>query len=37
VRGFYKGLGATIGRLGPHTIILWQVQEMILRLLREES
>jgi hypothetical protein len=36
-RGFYKGLGATIGRLGPHTILLWQVQELIMRLLRNGS
>jgi hypothetical protein len=36
MRGFYKGLGATIGRLGPHTIILWQTQELILKALERE-
>ena len=28
--GLYKGLGATFLRLGPHTIILWMVQEQAL-------
>ena len=37
VRGFYKGLGATIGRLGPHTIVLWQIQEFVLNLLRKTA
>lgn len=36
IRGFYKGLGATIGRLGPHTIVLWNVQELILKTLRNK-
>jgi hypothetical protein len=37
LRGFYKGLGATIGRLGPHTIVLWQFQELIMKSLRNSS
>ena len=30
--GFYKGLGATLARLLPHTMVLWTVQEQDLVL-----
>ena len=35
LHGFYKGLGATILRLGPHTVLMWICQEQYLLLLRE--
>ena len=28
---FYKGLGATFARLLPHTVVMWLVQEQVLR------
>jgi solute carrier family 25 oxoglutarate transporter 11 len=33
VRGMFKGLAPTFVRLGPHTVVLWNVQEFILRTL----
>ena len=33
VRGMFKGLAPTFLRLGPHTVVLWNVQEFILRTL----
>jgi len=33
VGGFYKGLGATVARLLPHTLILWVVQEKVISVL----
>ena len=33
VRGLFKGLVPTFVRLGPHTIVLWNVQEFVLRKL----
>ena len=33
VRGLFKGLVPTFFRLGPHTIVLWNVQEFVLRKL----
>jgi solute carrier family 25 (mitochondrial oxoglutarate transporter), member 11 len=35
IRGFYKGVGATLSRLMPHTVLLWITQERILTYLRE--
>jgi solute carrier family 25 oxoglutarate transporter 11 len=32
--GFYKGLGATFARLGPHTLCMWVMQEQYLAFLR---
>ena len=32
--GFYKGLGATFARLGPHTLCMWIAQEQYLAFLR---
>lgn len=34
VRGLFKGLTPTFIRLGPHTVVLWNVQEAVLRGLR---
>nr|ABI14210.1 mitochondrial carrier protein [Pfiesteria piscicida] len=33
VLGLYKGLLPTFARLAPHTVVLWQVQELVLRTL----
>ena len=33
IRGLFKGLLPTFLRLGPHTVILWNVQEFALRSL----
>ena len=35
VRGMFKGLIPTFFRLGPHTVVLWNVQELVLRKLCE--
>ena len=35
--GFYKGLGATFARLGPHTVIMWIFQEQYLIMLRKSN
>lgn len=32
--GFYKGLGATFARLGPHTVLMWLFQEQYMSMLR---
>jgi solute carrier family 25 oxoglutarate transporter 11 len=34
-RGMFKGLIPTFLRLGPHTVVLWNAQEYVLRLLSE--
>jgi hypothetical protein len=34
-RGLFKGLVPTFARLGPHTIVLWNVQEFVLRKLNQ--
>lgn len=33
IAGLFKGLVPTFARLAPHTIVLWQVQELVLRSL----
>lgn len=30
LQGFYKGLGSTFARLGPHCVVLWVMQEQYL-------
>ncbi len=35
LKGLFKGLVPTFARLAPHTMVLWVVQEAVLRKLRE--
>ena len=37
LRGFWKGLGATFARLLPHTVVMWCVQEQVLRAIAAGS